>query len=391
MHIALYSPLSPSMQEPCQLDWRWYLPWRQALLTMGAEIEEDTEFPTLYAGTHKFQQDRIRSLAYNHAECLANKWLARLREKRPKLWITLQPYHQAPDWVGSHVCQELRIPYVVVEPTLLTEEAYGFWRDGYQQTYETLSQAAKVVVQSTENAQSLHALMPQADQGQKLLSLPPFINPEPYNAARKDFYSSRQDVAQKFRMDPNKLWLLAVAPFQAGLVMDSLRLLAESLGLVRDPPWQLMVLGCGSRLDLVRETVNQLPPNTVFCYSLAADADHYRFFGAADAFVWPALNPGQNYALLEALASGLPTITGRSRFNQDLIVPNQTGLIVKENDPWAMAEGIGHLLGNASLRQQFSNASIAKAQNHHHQRFAIPILQKLFQQLVPPSTMPANR
>jgi hypothetical protein len=47
-----------------------------------------------------------------------------------------------------------------------------------------------------------------------------------------------------------------------------------------------------------------------------------------------------------------------------------------------MAEGISRLIENPTLRQQFSKASIAKVQADHHQRHALPILQKLFQQLV---------
>ncbi|MCA3249041.1 MAG: glycosyltransferase [Holosporaceae bacterium] len=391
MLVALYTPLSASSEQESILDWRWCLAWREALTALNCTIEDGSDFPTLYSESHKYQQDRIRSLAFNHADRLANKWIARLRDKRPQLWITIQPYHQAPDWVGMHVCQELKIPYLLVNPTIIPEEVAGFWRDGYQQTVEGVQRASKVIVQSFENQETLKMLIAAVDHDKKLQLLKPFINPEDYLAARKDHHASRQDVAQKFRMDPNKIWLLAVAPFQAGLVMDSFRLLAESLTMVKDPPWQLMVLGSGSKMDLAREAFAGLPAQTVFCYNVNADAAHHHYFGAADVFVWPALNPGQNYALLEALAAGLPTVTGRSRFNQELIAPNQTGLVVKENDPWAMAEGISRLIENPTLRQQFSNASIAKVQADHHQRHALPILQKLFQQLVPASAPSINR
>ena len=373
------------------LDWRWYLAWRDALNALGVQIEEGSDFCTLYSGSHKYQQDRIRNLALSHADRLANQWLARLRDKRPKLWITIQTYHQAPDWVGMHVCQELQIPYLLVNPAVFPEEVSGFWRDGYQQIVEAVSKAQKVIVQSAKNHETLKMLMPIAEQRNKLVSLKPFIAPENYIAARHNHHASRQEVAKKFRMDPNKIWLLAVAPFQSGLVMDSFKLLAEGLAMIKDPPWQLMILGSGSKLDLVREAFAGMPAQTVFCYNVNADAAYHHYFGAADVFVWPALNPGQNYALLEALAAGLPTVTGKSRFNQELIAPNQTGLVVKENDPWAMAEGISRLIENPTLRQQFSKASIAKVQADHHYRQALPILKTLFQQLVPPSGMPVNR
>jgi glycosyltransferase involved in cell wall biosynthesis len=391
MRIALYTPLSDTSTEESMLDWRWYLAWRDALNALGVQIEEGSDFFTLYSGAHKYQQDRIRSLALNHAERLAFRWMARLRDKRPKLWITIQPYHQAPDWVGMHVCQELQIPYLLVNPAVFLEEVSGFWRDGYQLTVEAIGKASKIITQSAENYEMLKMFVPIAEQRDKLVSLKPFIVPEEYIAARHNHHASRQEVAKKFRMDPNKIWLLAVAPFQSGLVMDSFKLLAEGLAMIKDPPWQLMILGSGSKLDMVREAFAGLPAQTVFSYNVSADAVHHGFFGAADVFVWPALNPGQNYALLEALAAGLPTVTGKSRFNQELIAPNQTGLIVKDNDPWAMAEGISRLIENPTLRQQFSKASIAKVQADHHYRQALPILKTLFQQLVPTSGAPVNR
>jgi glycosyltransferase involved in cell wall biosynthesis len=391
MRIALYTPLSDTSTEESMLDWRWYLAWRDVLNALGVQIEEGSDFCTLYSGSHKYQQDRIRNLALSHADRLANQWLARLRDKRPKLWITIQPYHQAPDWVGMHVCQELQIPYLLVNPAVFPEEVSGFWRDGYQQIVEAIGKASKVINQSAENYEMLKMFVPIAEQRNKLISLKPFIAPEDYIAARHNHHASRQEVAKKFRMDPNKIWLLAVAPFQSGLVMDSFKLLAEGLAMIKDPPWQLMILGSGSKLDLVREAFAGLPAQTVFSYNVSADAVHHHYFGAADVFVWPALNPGQNYALLEALAAGLPTVTGKSRFHQELIAPNQTGLIVKDNDPWAMAEGISRLIENPTLRQQFSKASIAKVQADHHYRQALPILKTLFQQLVPPSGMPVNR
>jgi glycosyltransferase involved in cell wall biosynthesis len=185
--------------------------------------------------------------------------------------------------------------------------------------------ASKVIVQSLDNQATLKMLIAATDHDQKLQPLKPFINPEDYLAARKETLRQPSGCGAKFRMDPNKIWLLAVAPFQAGLVMDSFRLLAESLTMVKDPPWQLMVLGSGSKLDLVREAFAGLPAQTVFSYNVSADAVHHGFFGAADVFVWPALNPGQNYALLEALAAELPTVTGKSRFNQELIAPIKRG------------------------------------------------------------------
>jgi glycosyltransferase involved in cell wall biosynthesis len=381
MRIALYTPLSKDTLQESMLDWRWYLAWREALIAISAEIEDAIEFSTLSAGVHKYQQDRMRSMALSHADRLANLWLARLRDKRPQLWITLQPYHQAPDWVGMHVCQQLQIPYVVVNPTVVPEEVTGFWRDGYQQTLVAIAKANKVLTQSAENFETLKKLIPPVDQGDRLLGIKPFINPEPYLAARYRNHASRYQLAKKFGMDPQKIWLLSVVPFQTGLVLDGVKLLSEGLSMIRDPVWQLLVLGSGSQGDLVREALAPLPSESIFCYNLPSDAPHHVYFGAADLFVWPGINPGQNYALLEALAAGLPTVTAKTRFNREVIAPNKTGLIVKDKDPWAVAEGVSRLIGNPSLRQQFSEASIAKVRSDHNYRHVLPMLERLFQRL----------
>ena len=63
-----------------------------------------------------------------------------------------------------------------------------------------------------------------------------------------------------------------------------------------------------------------------------------------DLFVLPSLWEGAPYALLEAMAAGLPVVATRVAGNADLVVEGKTGLLVPPRDPPALARAIAELL-----------------------------------------------
>ena len=79
-------------------------------------------------------------------------------------------------------------------------------------------------------------------------------------------------------------------------------------------------------------------------------AEQVHFFGyrrdipdvcrAADCFVFPSLQEGMPFALMEAMSSGLPIVCSRIRGNVDLIEDGQGGFVCNANCPEAYAESI---------------------------------------------------
>lgn len=80
----------------------------------------------------------------------------------------------------------------------------------------------------------------------------------------------------------------------------------------------------------------------------------------ADLFVLPSLDECFPLVLLEAMAHGLPCISTDEGGITDIIDDGVTGLIARKRDPADLAEKIGALLEDASLRRQMGAAAREK-------------------------------
>lgn len=100
------------------------------------------------------------------------------------------------------------------------------------------------------------------------------------------------------------------------------------------------------------------------CQWIGFSEDVRGILSAADLFVLPSRTEGWPLALGEAMAAGLPTVTTDAPGIRDVVVRNQTGLVVPVEDPAALAEALERLGGNADLRQQFGSAGRDRIASH---------------------------
>jgi colanic acid/amylovoran biosynthesis glycosyltransferase len=89
-----------------------------------------------------------------------------------------------------------------------------------------------------------------------------------------------------------------------------------------------------------------------------SDTEVAALYRRASVFVLPSVRAsngaeeGQGLVLQEAQASGLPVVSTLVGGIPEGVVEGETGFLVPEKDPAALAERIGELLGNASLRER---------------------------------------
>jgi len=82
---------------------------------------------------------------------------------------------------------------------------------------------------------------------------------------------------------------------------------------------------------------------------------------AFDVFCLPSRYEGLPYVLLEALAAGLPIVARRVGGVAACVEHGVNGFIVENESPDDLAEALGNLARDASLRHQFAQHSSAKA------------------------------
>jgi glycosyltransferase involved in cell wall biosynthesis len=85
-------------------------------------------------------------------------------------------------------------------------------------------------------------------------------------------------------------------------------------------------------------------------------ADARMLLDAADVFVLPSRHEGMPLVLLEAMDAGLPVVATRVIGSEEVVADGETGLLVRPQDPAALAAAIGRLLEDPALRQRYGRA-----------------------------------
>ncbi|MEL7672201.1 MAG: glycosyltransferase family 4 protein [Chloroflexota bacterium] len=99
---------------------------------------------------------------------------------------------------------------------------------------------------------------------------------------------------------------------------------------------------------------------------MISEAELLGWYHHADVFALPSLNVGGKFegfglVFLEASAAGLPVIGTRGSGVEEAVIDGETGLLVPQDDPGALAEAILRLLRDPALRARLGAAGRAHA------------------------------
>lgn len=120
-------------------------------------------------------------------------------------------------------------------------------------------------------------------------------------------------------------------------------------------------------------------PDAVRLLGRVDDATLNGWYGAADVFALPALNisgrfEGFGLVYLEASAAGLPVVGTMDCGAEDAVRDGETGLLVPQNDPQAVADAIVRMLRDPELRARMGAAGRTFAAGHTWDRVARRVL-----------------
>jgi glycosyltransferase involved in cell wall biosynthesis len=107
-----------------------------------------------------------------------------------------------------------------------------------------------------------------------------------------------------------------------------------------------------------------------------------------DLFVLPSLFEGLPVAILEAMSAGKAVVATAIGGTDEVVVPGQTGLLVKPGDPLALAEAIQRLLTEPGLAEAFGNRGRARAEQEFSSRMMIDRVSLMYEELL---TLPKAR
>ncbi len=366
MRIAFYAPLKPPDHPVPSGDRQLARALAAALAAAGHDVGLASRFRSHDRTGDPARQLRLRALGAR----LAARTIRQLATAaRPDVWFTYHLYHKAPDWLGPPVSSALRIPYVVAEASVANKQAGGRWAIGHAGAVDALVRADAVVHVNPADVPAVRAL--RHDRPDDLL-LPPFI----------DVRSFAGDAPPQREPAPGTpVRLVAVAMMREAAKLASYRVLAAALQRIAGLAWELEIVGDGPARSAVEDAFAGLPPARIrYAGALERSAIAARL-AAADLFVWPAIDEAFGMALIEAQASGLAVVAGRSAGVAAVVADGTTALLTPPGDVAAFAAAVARLVDDAPLRRQMGAAAARRARERHDVPAAARELGQLLQRV----------
>ena len=273
--------------------------------------------------------------------------------ERFDLWFTYHCYYRKPDWLGPLVTRTLGVPYVIAEASHAPRRAQGPTRLGHRAVERALAAADLVL---TVNPRDVAGVKARLRPGAHQMRLPPFIDTAPFRAA-----------ARHIANDPPLL--LSVGMMRTRAKLASYRVLAEALALLKDRPWQALLVGDGPARAEVESLMAPLGPRVRFAGAVPHEALP-ALYAAADLYLWPAIDEAFGMAFLEAQAAGLPVVAGRTGGVPAVVADGITGFLTSIGDAQAFASAVARLLEAPAERERLAAAARARIAAHHDERAA---------------------
>jgi glycosyltransferase involved in cell wall biosynthesis len=373
VNIAFYAPLKAPDHAVPSGDRRMAELLLAALGVAGHAVTMASRLRAFEGRGDDARQGEIRAAGEAEAGALVERFRAAPSGERPAAWFTYHLYHKAPDWLGPTVSRALAIPYVIAEASFAAKRAGGPWAEGHGAVAEAIGRAGAVLALTGDDRAGLAALV---GDGERLIDLPPFLDPAPYGAARAARGAHRARLAAHWGLEPTVPWLLTVAMMRPGDKLDSYRRLAAALGGLGDRDWRLLVVGDGPARGDVEAALGALGRDRVVYAGEQPEDAVASYCGAADIMVWPAVNEAYGMALLEAQAAGLPVVAGRVRGVVDVVRHGETGLLTAAGDTRDFTRAVARLLDDDDLRHDFGAAAAAAVVARHGLDRAAAILDR---------------
>jgi glycosyltransferase involved in cell wall biosynthesis len=332
-----------------------------ALERAGNTVTLASRFRSYDSTGDSVRQQRLRTLGERLADRLVRRFRSMPAAERPRLWFTYHLSYKAPDWVGPRVSSALGIPYVVAEASYTPKQENGLWDSGFRSTRTTIAQADLVLGMNEIDAECVMPMMKGSGLYQEIS---PFIDADPFIAARHDRAVHRKSMGRDLDLTQDEPWLLTVAMMRPGFKVDSYRILARALARLADESWRLLVVGSGPAVDEVKAEFAASYDRISWLGQRESD-EIPALYAACDAFVWPAFRETPGMCFLEAQAAGLPVVGCRAGGVPGVVEDQVTGFLPRHMDVAEFGDSVAKLIRDPDLRRTMGLAASRRIAARH--------------------------
>jgi len=242
-----------------------------------------------------------------------------------------------------------KIPYVI---SLRGGDVPGFRPYDFDVYHKLVSPFLRIIWKDSSaivaNSNGLHDLALKFDSRFEIPIIPNGVDLEGIQAVERDW-------------SPPRLLSVGRLVHQKGL-----DLAMHALAGLKDKEWEWVIVGDGPQMHILKSLAQKLEIDEHIIFTGWQEREplneHYK---RANLFLFPSRHEGMPNAVLEAMASGLPVIASRIAGNEELVLDNETGLLIPSENVDALKGALEKLLDNVSLRQQMGAASRRRVEQYY--------------------------
>jgi glycosyltransferase involved in cell wall biosynthesis len=270
------------------------------------------------------------------------------------------------------------VPYVLFQGIYSTKRRRnlktlpGFWLN-----QNTLLAARHVFTNKTLDLHNLKRLLP-AD---RITYVAPGLQPAEFTFNRE----ARAELRRLWQAGDDPV-VLSVAMFRPGVKAEGLGWVIRTCGALRrrGRRFTLVIVGDGQERERLMKSAQAEIPGAVRFAGQVPRPELYRYYSAADLFVFPGIQEALGMVYLEAQSCGLPAVAFDNAGTPEAIQNGRTGLLVPIYDASRFEEAIERLLEDGELRRQMGENAKAHIRASHDLARNYQQMEDVLQRIVRP-------
>lgn len=144
---------------------------------------------------------------------------------------------------------------------------------------------------------------------------------------------------------------------------------------------KFLIVGSGEQEEEVKQLVEELGLSELFIFA-GFQSDVYPFYQLIDIFFLPSLYEGLPMVLLEAVGSGVPTISMNVGSISEVIIPEKTGLLIEPENHIEFVKELIRFKNDDLLREQVATLGTDHVQSQFNINEYNRLLKTVYEQIV---------
>ena len=292
------------------------------------------------------------------------------------IWFTYHSYYKAPDLLGPYASRHLNIPYVIFQGIYSTKRRRSVkTRRGFYLNKAALLAADHVFTNKKVDLHNLRRLLPD----ERISYVAPGLNPDEFIFDAQ----AREELRRQWSITGEPV-IFSAAMFRRDVKTQGLKWVIRACGelLRQGRQFQLVIAGDGKeRKALENLAAEQIPGKFRFVGKISRP-QLYRYYSAADVFMFPGIGESLGMVFLEAQACGLPVVAFDNAGVPEAVQDGKTGILVPPYEMAPFVDAVNSLLSDRELRRQMGRAAKSYVRTNHDLDLNYQELERVLQKIL---------